>query len=28
LQQREHRKDAYERELSFLNKYLKPDSAQ
>jgi dipeptidyl aminopeptidase/acylaminoacyl peptidase len=28
LQQREHRKDAYERELSFLNKYLKLDSEQ
>ena len=28
FQQREHRKDAYERELSFLNEYLKPDSAQ
>ncbi|MBB6145053.1 dipeptidyl aminopeptidase/acylaminoacyl peptidase [Silvibacterium bohemicum] len=28
FQQREHRKDADERELAFLNKYLKPDSAQ
>ncbi len=28
FQQREHRKDAYERELAFLNKYLKPDAAQ
>jgi dipeptidyl aminopeptidase/acylaminoacyl peptidase len=26
LQQRDHRKDAYERELAFLNKYLQPDS--
>jgi dipeptidyl aminopeptidase/acylaminoacyl peptidase len=28
FQQREHRKDADERELAFLNKYLKPGSAQ
>jgi dipeptidyl aminopeptidase/acylaminoacyl peptidase len=28
FQQREHRKDAYERELAFLNKYLKPGSAE
>jgi dipeptidyl aminopeptidase/acylaminoacyl peptidase len=28
LQQRDHRKDAYERELAFLNKYLRPDSTQ
>jgi dipeptidyl aminopeptidase/acylaminoacyl peptidase len=28
FQQRQHRKDAYERELAFLNKYLKPESAQ
>jgi len=28
FQQREHRQDAYERELAFLNKYLKPDAAQ
>lgn len=26
--QREHRKDAYEREIAFLNKYLKPEAAQ
>jgi dipeptidyl aminopeptidase/acylaminoacyl peptidase len=26
FQQREHRKDAYERELAFLNKYLKSDA--
>jgi dipeptidyl aminopeptidase/acylaminoacyl peptidase len=28
FQQREHRQDAYERELAFLNKYLKPGEAQ
>ena len=28
FQQREHRRDAYERELAFLNKYLQPDTAQ
>ncbi len=28
FQQREHRKDAYERELAFLDKYLKPGAAQ
>ncbi|MGA2847498.1 MAG: S9 family peptidase [Terracidiphilus sp.] len=28
FQQREHRQDADERELAFLNKYLKPDTAQ
>jgi dipeptidyl aminopeptidase/acylaminoacyl peptidase len=28
FQQREHRKDAYERELAFLNQYLKPETAQ
>ncbi len=28
FQQREHRQDAYERELAFLNKYLKPESLQ
>jgi dipeptidyl aminopeptidase/acylaminoacyl peptidase len=28
FQQREHRQDAYERELAFLNKYLKPDAVQ
>jgi len=28
FQQREHRKDAYERELAFLNKYLKPSVAE
>ena len=28
FQQREHREDAYERELAFLDKYLKPDQAQ
>jgi dipeptidyl aminopeptidase/acylaminoacyl peptidase len=28
FQQREHRRDAYERELAFLNKYLKPDAGQ
>jgi dipeptidyl aminopeptidase/acylaminoacyl peptidase len=28
FQQREHRKDADERELAFLNKYLKPDSSR
>jgi dipeptidyl aminopeptidase/acylaminoacyl peptidase len=28
FQQREHRQDAYQRELAFLNKYLKPDAAQ
>ena len=28
FQQREHRRDAYERELAFLNKYLQPDAAQ
>ena len=28
FQQREHRKDADERELAFLNKYLKPDVTQ
>jgi dipeptidyl aminopeptidase/acylaminoacyl peptidase len=28
FQQPEHRKDAYERELAFLDKYLKPDAAQ
>jgi len=28
FQQREHRKDADERELAFLNKYLKPGTAQ
>jgi dipeptidyl aminopeptidase/acylaminoacyl peptidase len=28
FQQREHRRDAYARELAFLNKYLQPDAAQ
>jgi dipeptidyl aminopeptidase/acylaminoacyl peptidase len=28
FQQREHRRDAYEKELAFLNKYLQPESAQ
>lgn len=28
FQQREHRQNTYERELAFLNKYLKPDAAQ
>jgi dipeptidyl aminopeptidase/acylaminoacyl peptidase len=28
FQQREHRLDADERELAFLNKYLKPESSQ
>jgi dipeptidyl aminopeptidase/acylaminoacyl peptidase len=28
FQQREHRQDAYEREVAFLNKYLKPGEAQ
>lgn len=28
FQQREHRRDAYERELAFLNKYLQPDAPQ
>jgi len=28
FQQREHRRDAYERELAFLNKYLQPQLAQ
>ncbi|MGA2730654.1 MAG: S9 family peptidase [Terracidiphilus sp.] len=28
FQQREHRRDAYERELAFLNKYLQPAAAQ
>ena len=28
FQQKEHRRDAYERELAFLNKYLQPDSTQ
>jgi dipeptidyl aminopeptidase/acylaminoacyl peptidase len=28
FQQREHRQDAYERELAFLDKYLKPDAGQ
>jgi dipeptidyl aminopeptidase/acylaminoacyl peptidase len=28
FQQREHRRDAYEKEFAFLNKYLQPQSAQ
>jgi dipeptidyl aminopeptidase/acylaminoacyl peptidase len=28
FQQRAHRQDAYQRELAFLDKYLKPGSAQ
>lgn len=28
FQQKEHRRDAYERELAFLNKYLQPQSTQ
>lgn len=28
FQQRDHRRDAYERELAFLNKYLQPDTTQ
>ena len=28
FQQREHRRDAYEKELAFLNKYLQPQQAQ
>jgi dipeptidyl aminopeptidase/acylaminoacyl peptidase len=28
FQQRAHRQDAYEQELAYLNKYLKPDAAQ
>ena len=28
FQQREHRRDAYERELAFLNRYLQPDAIQ
>jgi dipeptidyl aminopeptidase/acylaminoacyl peptidase len=28
FQQREHRRDAYEKEFAFLNKYLQPDVAQ
>ncbi len=28
FQQREHREDADEKELAFLNKYLKPNEAQ
>jgi dipeptidyl aminopeptidase/acylaminoacyl peptidase len=28
FQQREHRRDAFEKELAYLNKYLQPESAQ
>ena len=28
FQQKEHRRDAYERELEFLNKHLQPESTQ
>jgi dipeptidyl aminopeptidase/acylaminoacyl peptidase len=27
FQQRDHRRDAFERELAFLNKYLQPDAS-
>ena len=28
FQEREHRKDSYERQIAFLNKYLKPDTVK